>query len=351
MALITTILIAAVGGLSVKALRIPAGAMIGAMAAVAIFNILTGEAFLPTEVKTAVQIIAGAFIGVGIHKEDVIALKKVLLPAVITVASVIILTLLMGFLLYFFTGYDLATSLLSCAPGGVVDMSLISYDMGADSSVVSVLQLLRLISVIALFPPIVSRVARIFGKKHPQEEDVRPVSEKREIRKEKTNWKNVFLTTVIAAAGGMIGFFLGLPAGALVFSMIAVAIQNIFLGNAELPFYIKTGAQICSGALIGEGITLAAVIGLKEAAIPALLFLLGHFLISISMSLGLYRFTKLNLPTAFFCCAPGGLSEFSLIAGDFGADASKVSTFQLLRVVCVIGFYPLIISGLLILFQ
>ncbi len=351
-----TVLAAVAGGLLVKALKVPAGAMIGAMAAVALLNIFTGEAFLPTEIKTVVQAIAGTFIGVGIRKEDVLALKKVIKPAVIIVVSVIILTLTMGFLLYFFTEYDLVTALFCCAPGGVVDMALISFDMGADTSIVSVLQLVRLISVIALFPPIVTQVVKLFDKHRPRT-DVLPVREAKAEQEplseglvKKHSWKDVLITAAVGGISGTVGFLLGVPAGPLVFAMAGVAAQNIFFGNAYMPLPVKTGAQICSGALIGEGITLAAVIGLKDAVIPAILFLLGHFLISVSLSLGLYRFTNMNLPTAFFCCAPGGLSEFSLIAADFGADTSKVTTFQLLRVVCVIGLYPVLISGLLLLF-
>lgn len=352
-----TILAAIAGGLLVKALKVPAGAMIGALAAVALLNIFTGEAFLPAEIKVIVQAIAGTFIGVGIRKEDVLALKKMIKPAVIIVAAVIFLTLVMGFLLCFFTKYDLVTSLFCCAPGGVVDMALISFDMGADTSIVSILQLTRLISVIALFPPLVTRVVRLFEKCCPREANLKSTNEKeKELRPQasmsvkKRSWKETLVTATVGGISGMVGFFLGVPAGPLVFAMIGVAAQNIFWGNAYLPLPVKTGAQICSGALIGEGITLAAVIGLKDAIIPAILFLLGHFLISVSLSLGLYRFTNMNLPTAFFCCAPGGLSEFSLIAADFGADTSKVTTFQLLRVVCVIGFYPVLISGLILLF-
>lgn len=357
MPFIYTVLAAVAGGLLLKLFKVPAGAMIGAMAAVALLSIFTGEAFFPSEIKMVVQMIAGAFIGVGIQKKDVLALKRSIVPAVILVAAIILLTLTMGFLLCLFTGYDLATALFCCAPGGVVDMALISYDMGADSSVVSVFQLIRLISVISLFPHLVTRVVRLFGKRRGREREDGTAAEQNAAPAEDPapsgkcrGWKEILITIAVGGASGTVGYLLGLPAGTLVFSMAGVAAQNILFGNAYLPRPVKTGAQICSGALIGEGITLAAVIGLKDAVVPALLFLLGHFLISASLSFGLYRFTNLNLPTAFFSCAPGGLSEFSLIAGDFGADMSKVTTFQLLRVVCVIGFYPVLISGLLLLF-
>ena len=57
-------------------------------------------------------------------------------------------------------------------------MALISFDMGADTSIVSILQLTRLISVIALFPPLVTRVVRLFEKRCPQEANLKSTNEK-----------------------------------------------------------------------------------------------------------------------------------------------------------------------------
>ena len=357
MQLLITLAIAVVGGLLAKKCRVPAGAMIGAMIAVAAFNIITGEAFLPSEVKVIVQIIAGIFIGVGVRKKDVLALKRMLLPAVIAVAAVILLTFVMGMLLFYFTDFDLVTALFSCAPGGLVDITLISYDMGADTSIVSVLQLVRLMSVMALFPPAISRIVRFYEKRNNTANGGKPAlstsSEDGETAAEPTNHhgvKEMLLTFAVGGFFGVLGWLSGVPAGTIVFSMVGVAAQNILFGNAYMPAPVKTGAQICSGTLIGEGITMAAVVGLQDAVIPALCFLVGYLLISIFLSLLLFRFTKLDIGTAFFCCAPGGLSDLTLIAGDLGADVAKVTVFQLLRSVSVIALYPIIVSGVMSLF-
>lgn len=399
MELIFTLLVAVAGGLLAKRFKVPAGAMIGAMAAVAALNIATGQAFLPTEVKVVVQIIAGLFIGVGIRKQDVLALRRVLVPAVLAVAAVILLTLGMGFLLWRLTPYDLVTSLFSCAPGGLVDMTLISYDMGADTSVVSVLQLVRLMSVMALFPPAISWIVRRHAKRRPEqaenglaagvgqvpepvvieaclagasagqcagEAEALPVLVESAVEADmdsdvslppaqeqggekppkKRGAKELAITLLVGGASGFLGYLLGIPAGTIVFAMVGVAVQNILFDNAYMPNPVKTGAQVCSGALIGEGITFAAVLSLQSAILPALAFLVGYLLISMAMSLVLFKCTDLDIGTAFFCCAPGGLSDLTLIAGDLGADVAKVTIFQLLRSVTVIALYPVIIAGL-----
>ena len=47
--LLFTLLVAVAGGLLAQKIKVPAGAMIGAMVAVAALNIVTGQAYLPTE--------------------------------------------------------------------------------------------------------------------------------------------------------------------------------------------------------------------------------------------------------------------------------------------------------------
>ena len=57
--------------------KVPAGAMIGSLFAVAVFSIVTGKAYLPQSYKVIAQISTGAFIGARIKYNDIIELKKV----------------------------------------------------------------------------------------------------------------------------------------------------------------------------------------------------------------------------------------------------------------------------------
>ena len=55
---------------------------------------------------------------------------------------------------------DPVTALFACAPGGLTDMALIAADLGADSSKVAAMQMMRLVSVIALYPTIIGWLVR-----------------------------------------------------------------------------------------------------------------------------------------------------------------------------------------------
>jgi uncharacterized membrane protein AbrB (regulator of aidB expression) len=53
---------------------------------------------------------------------------------------------------------DLAVCLLSCTPGGVQEMSLLSEDLGADTPKIAIMQTSRLMFVILLFPTMLEAV-------------------------------------------------------------------------------------------------------------------------------------------------------------------------------------------------
>lgn len=341
MNLLITFLVALIGALVAMKLKIPAGAMVGSMIAVAIFNIAFDCAYFPRDLKTMTQIISGLFIGCKITKYEIVSLKKSIKPAIINTVLILLSCLLMGVILYLFTDYSLATCTFATAPGSMVDMSIISMDMGADTSVVSVLQLVRLVTILCLFPTLFGKIIKLVEKHFPQrnstDQQQPDTSDRIYAKHTKTN---MALTLLIAIAFGLLGYATGIPAGALIFSMFGVALQNVFTTTAYMPYRLKQFAQVCAGALIGESVTRESVISLRHAIVPAIILMIGLFIIILILSFILYKTSDLDFTTALFSCAPGGASDLALIAEDFGANTPKVSIIQTMRVVCVVVFYP-----------
>ena len=150
--------------------KVPAGAMIGSLFAVAIFSVVTGKAYLPQSYKIIAQISTGAFIGARIKYNDIIELKKVFKPAAIMVILMALINFVMGYFLYSSSDIDMKTALFCTAPGGIMDMTLIAYDFGADTSKVAVMQMMRLISVMCLIPWLIKGVIKYYKSKSPAEE-------------------------------------------------------------------------------------------------------------------------------------------------------------------------------------
>lgn len=355
-----TIFVGLIGAKIALKYKIPAGAMIGSLLAVAVFSILTGKAVLPQSYKIITQISTGTFIGAKIKADDVKGLKYVFFPAITMVVLMAVINFLMGFFVYKFTDIDIVTALFATAPGGITDMTIIAYDFGADSSKVAVLQLIRLISVIGIIPTLIKFMMKKFPEKTKSKNNLEEISENKsennfqdsdelKLETEKTkslseNLKKVVITLSIGGITGVLGFFMGIPAGAMSVSMTGVAVYNIFSSKAYMPIKLRQLIQVLAGALIGAKMTMGDVIGLKDIALPVIMVVIGFCAMNLFLGILVYRITDFSVQTALFAASPGGMSDMSIIASELGADAPKVAVMQFLRLVSVVAVYPILID-------
>lgn len=320
MKLIITLLIGFSGGLTALKFKVPAGAMIGAMLSVALYNIITGDAFLPQNVRVITQIAAGAFIGAGIKRKDVLDLKTMVKPAV------------------------LVTCLFACAPGGIVDMSLISHDLGADASKVAILQLVRLMSVMILFPIIIKFVAKQYDTpKKDDDNNCINVSTKGHMH-QKEKCINLMITIGVALIAGFLGYKTKIPAGAMTFAMLSVGALNVILKKGYMPINIRRATQVFAGVLIGERMMYSDLLALRSVLLPAFILLLGIIAVNVCIGFLITKVSGLEIVTSLLASAPGGVSDMAIIAKDLGGDAPKVAILQLVRYVCIIAIFPIIIK-------
>lgn len=354
MDLIITLIIGMTGGLIALKLKVPAGAMVGSMVSVALYNILTGDAYFPQDLRVVTQIATGAFIGAGITKKDILDLKLMIKPAVMMVTSMIILDVFLGYIMFKVTDVDLVTSLFACAPGGLVDMSLVSTDLGADSSKVALLQMIRLMSVLIIIPPIIRYISVHFikskktdGKGLEDSLNLEPVRNSKTIYNEylgRDKYINLGITILAASAAGLIGYKLNIPAGAMTVSMVAVGALNVASNRGYMPLNIRRVTQVFAGALIGQRMGFGDLVALGGIIVPVIILIAGIIVVNFCIGLFISKAAKLELVTSLLSSAPGGMSDMALIAKDLGGDAPKVAVLQLARYICIVGFYPIIIK-------
>lgn len=79
--IIYTLIVAGIGGYIGIKIKMPAGAFVGAMFAVAIFNMTTGKGDLPIQFKTIAQIVVGGMIGLNFGTDKIASFKGLLLPS------------------------------------------------------------------------------------------------------------------------------------------------------------------------------------------------------------------------------------------------------------------------------
>jgi membrane AbrB-like protein len=149
---------------------------------------------------------------------------------------------------------------------------------------------------------------------------------------------------IVALVAGFIGYLLKVPAGALTLSMAAVGALNIYSGRGYMPLNIRKATQICAGALIGERMTFSDIIALQNVIFPAFILLVGIILVNLILGFLISKISRLDVVTSLLASAPGGLSDMALIAKDLGGDAPKVAILQLVRYICVIAIFPILIK-------
>lgn len=153
--IVYTLLIGAAGGYLGIKLKIPAGAMIGAMIFVGVFNVFTGEGEIPPNFKLVAQIVIGSMIGLNFTMESIKGLKDLVLPAIVLVIGLTALSIGLGLIIHKFTGVDLPTALFSASPGGIADMTIMSESFGAQTHIVALLHLVRLTTVLTVLPIVI----------------------------------------------------------------------------------------------------------------------------------------------------------------------------------------------------
>ena len=135
--------------------------LIGSMAACAAVNIKTGRLYMPKAVRRATQILSGALIGISVTAESLSRLRSVLLPALFVCCGFVLINLALALVLHRVCGLDMATAVLSSAAGGATEAALTAPDLDADPSVVSVLQISRLVCTTSFYPLLVQLVYQL----------------------------------------------------------------------------------------------------------------------------------------------------------------------------------------------
>lgn len=328
--------------------------MVGAVLGAAALNILSGPVLMPGAVRVLAQIIAGAFVGCSLERDDLLRLRHIFKPAAVLLGGMLIANLVVGFLIYAVSPLDLVTSLMSAVPSGVSDTPIIAADFGADAQSVAVMQFCRMVTGIGVFPSIIAAISR--GEPQTQAAQTPSCDASKTDRftcrapaTGKTLYARWAVTLLAALFCGAVGSALGFPAGAMLFSLIGVGALKLTSGRVCLPHYARAGAQMLSGAYIGSGITCREILELRTLALPIVILLSGYFINCFVVGHILHRKFSFTLREGLLAATPAGASDMALLSSDLGVQSTDLVVLQTLRMVIVIAVFPQIIHLILVL--
>ena len=336
--MLATLLFAGAFGLLLNRLKVPGGMMVGAVIGASAYNLLSGSAQMGPAAKTAAQIIAGAFIGSGVRRDDLKHMKAMLKAAGIVIGSLLLINIAAGLIIHAISPLDALTSFMASTPGGVSDIPIIAADLGADAPKVLVLQLVRMIMGIGVFPGLIGRLTKADapgnGENLPKK------------AKGRADLPNTLLTLFVAACFGLLGRASPVPGGTMAFAVLGSILFKLLYPKACLPGPVRKTAQCLSGAFVGAGIGIAQLIELKFLALPALVLVVCYALGALLISTLLVRSGAFTRREALLAATPAGASDMALISADLGIHNVKLILLQVMRLITVITVFPTFLSVL-----
>ncbi|MFO1188036.1 MAG: AbrB family transcriptional regulator [Alphaproteobacteria bacterium] len=154
----------------------------------------------------------------------------------------------------------------------------------------------------------------------------------------------VFLTTVLAAAGGAAANYLNWPL-AWMLGALAVVVPAALAGvKVAMDAHVRIVMVYIIGVMIGSAFG-PHILGSVVTWAPTLLGLAGYVVVGTVMS-GIYfvRVARFERHTAFFAAFPGGLTQMAIIGGAMGADERAIALSHAVRIVLVVAGVPLFFS-------
>jgi len=376
-------------------IKVPAPEIMGPIILIGAFRALHIELPpAPGYMFPVAQVIIGIFVGSMLDRDSVRQLKTMALSALVVVTWALSMIVIIGFFLNRYSAMDPPTALLSASMGGLPEISVLAVASGASAAVVIVMQMIRMLGSIMLFPAILERIEnrtraknRLMEKKPPHSETLPPLfngstsslnsgrqeySSRTNNRQSKNslgslisgikkaldplkinrlllsarlNWPKLLSTAAVAAGGGFLLHSLNVPAGLMVGSTFAVAAASV----AGMPVS-KVSNHLLSLLLVAIGITLAdnitpdmlQTMAQVKFLVPILVATSAMFLSSFGTAWLIFRITDWDFPTSFLAAAPGGFTVMTALAIKHGVDPFKVSMIHLCRLLAIKMFIPLV---------
>lgn len=144
------------GGLAGILSQAPAGGIIGALFGSAAFRLLTGRPVPVRGLQLAVQVLAGAVIGLQVSGEFFDQFARLAGAGALIVSVQMLLWPLMSWMLARLFDYDLATATLASTPGGLSGVVATASEAEADEVVVTFVHLVRLSTIVVVVPVLVA---------------------------------------------------------------------------------------------------------------------------------------------------------------------------------------------------
>lgn len=331
---VLTLALCAAAGFLLYRRHVPAGMLIGAVAASAVLTAGLGLGGVPPVSKHIAQVVAGVYIGCSASRDDFRQLRTFYKPVAMITCSLLLVNVVIGGLL-FAAGYsDLLTCLICAVPGGISDVTLIAVDFGTDASKVLLIHFCRLVVGVAVFPTVVQRITP------PMPEGAGGGAARKGGNLDRRGAVRLLLALAIASAGAWLGNRLGVPAASILFPLFLTFGLNLSGFSIPFPSWLRQAAQVVSGAYIG-GLLDPARFGSPAAVCSAVVITIA-VLLANAFFFGKWMERRFRVPLreGMLMLTPAGAGDMALISADIGVSSPRLILVQIYRLLIATAIFP-----------
>lgn len=288
----------------------------------------------PPLFRNAFVAVIGVMIG-GLFTVDLIATLPGWWPGITGLILYCFVAQIGGYLIYRRVGgLDRATAFFSASPGGFVENILMGEKAGADVTVLSMLQFLRIVLVVSIIPfgfllwtghAVGSAAGAQFGGGGA------------------ATMADYAILAAAGAVGLVVGLSLKIPAGQVIGPITASAIVHLTgLVETQPPAIAGVIAQIVVGSSLGArfaGASPKLLLRTSRLAFLGVAWMLG---LAVAFAAIVHMITDRDPTLYVMSFAPAGVIEMSLIALTLGANPVFVTAHHIIRLFVTVVVTPVI---------
>ncbi|OIU70234.1 AbrB family transcriptional regulator [Rossellomorea aquimaris] len=338
-AIVTTFLIGLAGGGLFTLLHVPLSWMLGSMVSVFAFQKWTAiHLKWPPVLRDFGLVIVGYAIGRSFSMKTLIEIGTQL-PSMLTMTlAVILISMILAYFTTKLTGINLPSTITGSIPGGLSQMVVLGEELkNIDLTVVTILQVVRLLSVIFVVPFLVFSPLLAGHAPSPAGGAGSAAA---------LDW-GIVLFLVIAGLSAFAAKKIHLPTAAMLGPIMAVGGLVIAgLDVPAMPGVLIILAQLCLGIYFSFMLDFSSAKGLSKFVPLSVITSLCLLVSCVGLSFILSKWHDISFLTAFISLAPGGMAEMAIVGQSVNADLSIITGYHLFRILFILFIIPFFLKWL-----
>lgn len=333
------VLVAAfLGGYVFNLMHVPAGWLLGAMLVGAFYQLFIHDISFPPILFDLALTIIGVSISLSINLSMFKDVASYLLPFFISLVLMFVASWFLGKFLERYSTLDAKTALFCCIPGGTSVMIALSRDYDANVSMVAAFQSVRIMVLVATIPIIAGFISPLLDTAKVQNGSIESTA-----HSTIPMWGAILFYALIIVLALALASKWRLPIAPFLYSIVLGFLFHTFIQPLpSMPNILVGVGLVLLGVIIGSRFDRKSLSDFKSVGWQSLVILLAFFLLTFLSTFVFFLMTPVDFTTSLLAVVPAGAPQMASVAALLNLDASIVAAMQVLRLLFIILFIPMV---------